>query len=79
MPPEFSLLDVREAEFPVLFRRIDAFEEALALLFLGEVQEALDDAGSIVVQVSLQVHDGAIPLAPDLLLIEHGIREPLAA
>ena len=32
--PEFPLLDVRKAEFPVLLRLVDAGKKTLALLFL---------------------------------------------
>jgi hypothetical protein len=32
--PEFSLLDINKAKFPVLFRLIDALKKALSLLFL---------------------------------------------
>ena len=51
--PEFSLLDVRHAEFPVLFRFVDAVEEPLALLLLGKMQEELDDPGAVAVQMLL--------------------------
>ena len=55
--PEFPLLDVRKADFPVLFRLIDALKEALSLLLLREMEVELDDTGSVVVEMSLQVHD----------------------
>src|SRR6202790_4434825 len=67
--PEFALLDVREAEFPVLFRPIDAVDEPLALLFLGKVQEELYDPRAVAVQVPLQISDGTIALMPDGLLV----------
>jgi hypothetical protein len=41
----------RRAEFPVLVRVVDALEEALALLVLRQVQEELDDARAVAVQV----------------------------
>ncbi len=68
--PEFSLLDVRKAEFPVLFRLVDACEEALSLLFVREVEEELDDAGSVDMEMSLQIHDRPIPVAPDRLVVD---------
>ena len=67
--PEFPLLDVRKAKFPVLFRLIDALKETLSLLLLREVEVELDDAGSVGVEVSLQMHDGTIPIVPDRLLV----------
>ena len=65
--PERAFLQVRKGELPVLLRVIDALEEALALLLLREVEVELDDAGSVSMEVSLQVHDGSIPLMPDAL------------
>src|ERR1019366_8052761 len=79
MIPKLPLRDIRSAEFPVLFRRIDAFEKALSLLLLREVQEELDDAGAVRVELSLQVHDRTIPVVPNRLLGEQAVREPLAA
>ena len=55
--PEFPLFYIRHAEFPILLRLVDACEESLSLLVLREVKEELDDAGSVVVEVSLQIHD----------------------
>ena len=58
--PEVPLRDIRNAEFPILFRLIDAFEETLALLFLREVKIEFDDAGSVAEEVSLEIQDGTI-------------------
>src|SRR6202034_1139256 len=69
---------VRLAEFPVLFRIVDAREEAPALLLLGEMQEELDDAGAVAVQVALESHDGLIALIPDGLSAA-GIRQSFPA
>ena len=57
--------DVRQPEFPVLFRLVDAFEKALALLLLREVEVEFYDARSVAVQVPFQIHDRAIPVVPD--------------
>ena len=67
--PEFPLLDVRKAEFPILFRLVDACQETLSLFFLGEVEEELDDTGSVGVEMSLQIHDRTIPVVPDRLVV----------
>src|SRR5665647_3197855 len=66
--PEFSLLNIRKAEFPVLFRHIDALKETPSLFLLREVEEKLDDAGSVTVEVSLHIHDGTIPVVPNRLV-----------
>jgi len=50
---EFPLLDVSEAEFPVLFRLVDALQKTLSLLFLRE-EEVDNDARSVAVEVSFQ-------------------------
>ena len=55
--PEFSLGNVCSAEFPVFFRFIDARQKTLSLFFFGEVEEELDDVGSVVVEVPLQIQD----------------------
>ena len=55
--PEFPFFDIRQTEFPVLFRFVYPLNEAPALLLLREVQEELDDAGSVGVQVPLQIDD----------------------
>jgi len=39
MLPVFPLVNVREAEFPVLVRMVNAIEEALSLFFLRQVEE----------------------------------------
>src|ERR1039458_1718886 len=79
MLPEFSFLDVHNAEFPVLFRLVDAFEKALSLLLLRQVEIELYDEGSVAVKVSLQIHNGTIPIAPDCLLIVQSVGESFAA
>jgi hypothetical protein len=77
--PEVPLRDIRNAEFPILFRLINAFEETLSLLLLRHVEVEFDDTGSVAVEVSLQIHDGTISVAPDRPLVEQGVRQPFAA
>ena len=57
-----AALEVGQAELPVLLGLVDAVEEALALLLLREVQEELDDARAIAMEVVLVLDDG--PIAP---------------
>src|SRR5205085_99483 len=45
--PVLALFDVGERKLPVLVRIVDAREEALALLFLRQVQKKLDDARAV--------------------------------
>ena len=77
--PVLALLDVGEAEFPVLFRLVDAREKALALLLLGEVEEEFDDAGAVGVQMPLQTLDRAVTLAPEGLVVVRRFGERFAA
>ncbi len=79
MLPEFSLLDVRKAEFPVLFRLIDAVQEALSLFFLRKMQEELDDPGAVAMQMLSKFDDRPIPPLPDSLVIDRLVREPFVA
>jgi len=60
-----SLVNIREAEFPVLVRIVNALEEALALFFLRQMEEDLDDPRAVPVEMLLQAGDGAVPLLPD--------------
>src|SRR5512147_2492401 len=55
--PELALFEVGAAEFPVLVGVVDAREEPLALLLLRQVQEELDDAGAVAVEVALEAGD----------------------
>ena len=77
--PQFSLGNVRSTEFPVLFRFVDACQEALSLLLLREVKKEFDDAGSIAMEVFLQIHDRTIPVVPDLLVVMRRVRDRFAA
>jgi hypothetical protein len=47
--PEFPLLDVGLAEPPVFLGPVDAIEKALALFFLGKVQEECDDPRAVAI------------------------------
>jgi len=60
MPPVFPLVNVRDAEFPVLLRLINAFKKALSLFVFRQMEEELDDLGAVTVEMLLQVHDRAI-------------------
>jgi hypothetical protein len=40
------------------------------------MQEELDDASAVDVQMSLEVHDRAIPIVPELLVMKWRVREP---
>jgi len=77
--PESPLLDVRRGEFPILFSLIDAMKEPFPLLLSGEMQINLNDVGSIVMEVSLQIEDGAKPFRPDGLVIHIHLWESFAA
>src|SRR6185369_17143751 len=44
-----------------------------------KMEEKFDDTGPVAMQVFLQVHDRAIPIAPDRILIDQFIRETLGA
>ena len=59
--PVLSLVNVRCAELPVLFRLIDALKESLSLLIVRKVQEYLDDLRGVAMKVLLQIDDRAKP------------------
>jgi hypothetical protein len=79
MLPVFPLVNIREAEFPVLVELINAFEESLPLFGLRQVKEDLDDPGAVPMEVILQVHYGTIPLLLNRLFVAQFFRKPLAA
>ena len=63
--PVLALFQVRHAELPVLVRVRNVIEQALALFFLGNVQEELYDTRAVVVEMAFDIHDGAVALLPD--------------
>ena len=65
--PQFALCDVAGIELPLLVRIIEALLQALALLFLRDVQEYLDDDGAGLGQHPLEVAD--LRVAPRALLL----------
>ncbi len=77
--PVFPLVNVGDAEFPVLVRHIDAGKEPLSLFFVREVEEYLDGLGAIAMEMLLHVHNGLKPLLPDVLLVAQLLGESLAA
>ena len=77
--PEFPLGDVRQAEFPVLVRLVDARQKTLSLFLFRQMEEELDDAGSVAVEVSLHIDDRTIAVVPDSLVAMQRVREPFAA
>jgi hypothetical protein len=54
-------------------------QKALSLFFLREMEEELDDAGSVAVEVFLQIHDRTIPVVPDRLVVVWRAGSPFAA
>ncbi len=77
--PIFPLVNVCEAEFPVLIRLINAFEKALSLFVLRQMEEELDDTGAISMEMLLQVHDGTISFLPNRFLVAQLIRKAFVA
>ena len=62
--PEFSLMNVRKTQLPVLLRIIDACQKPLTLFILGKVQKDFHDVGAVSFKVLFEVHDGAIAILP---------------
>ena len=73
--PIFPLVNVGEAEFPILVRLINAFEKSLSLFILRQVQEEFDDAGAVAMQVLLQIRNG--PITPATLFAAMDAPTPL--
>jgi hypothetical protein len=67
--PRSRVLDVRLAELPVLLRLVDAFEKALAMLLLREMQVELDDPGAVAAEVAFQIQDRQVAVMPDALAV----------
>src|SRR6266446_3612195 len=77
MLPEFSFLDVGEADLPVLAGLVDARQEPPALLFLRKMQEELDDVRAVAVQMTLQAEDRPVALLPDVVFVRQVARNAL--
>ena len=77
MLPVFPLLHIRQAEFPVFVRLINARAEAFPLFVFGQVEEEFDDLRAVTVEMLLQIHDGAVALLPNSLFVEQAHREAL--
>jgi hypothetical protein len=70
MFPVLPLVNVSQAEFPVLIRIINAVEKSLSLLALRKMKEEFDDTGVVTMEMFLQVDDGTIPFLPDRFFAE---------
>ena len=76
MLPEFAFFDIGGAEFPVLFRLVDAGEETLALLLLREMKEEFDDAGAVGVEMPFQIRDRPIAIVPKVFVVMRRVGSP---
>src|SRR4029453_3402187 len=74
--PVLALSGVVRRELPVLLGFLDAAEEALALLFVRDVQEELADRDAVARQIALEGTDVLEALVPDVLRDQLG-RQPL--
>ena len=74
-----SLQDIDKLTWSANDSFVNPRQKALALLLLREMEEELDDAGAVDVQVSLEVHDRAIPVMPEFLVVMGCVQEPFAA
>ena len=77
--PVLPLVNVCEAEFPVLVGLIDTRQESLSLLLLRKVEKYFDDLRAIAMNVAFHIHDGAIPVIPDGFIVAQFFRKPLTA
>src|ERR1700743_427413 len=62
-------------KLPGVLRKVDAPQEAPALLLLGEVEEELDDLEAVVGQIPLPLIDRAVAVLPHVVVLG----QPLAA
>ena len=67
--PEFTLRDIREAEFPIL-SGTSMRKKTLPLQFFlrGRGISSYHDAGSVVMKMPLYIDDSAIPIMPNFWL-----------
>ena len=65
MLPVLSLVNVGQAEFPVLVGLINTSQEALSLFALGQVEEYLNRSGPVAIKMGFHFGDGLISLIPD--------------
>ena len=55
--PESSFVEVGSAEFPVLFRFVDATEKTLPLLLFGEMQKYFDNPRAGTVEMVFKIYN----------------------
>ncbi len=79
MLPEFSFLDVVDAEFPILVGLVDPVEEPPSLFLLREMQKKFDDPGPVAMEVPFEIDDRAIAIVPDRLIVRLRVGQTLAA
>ena len=65
--PEATLIDVVHGKFPVLLGIVEAFQKALSLLFLREVQEKLADHDAVTREIAFESVHVFETLFPDAL------------
>ena len=66
--------------FQFFFRfAVNARKEALLLFFVREVKKYLDGLGTVAMEMLLHIHNGLIPLLPEILFVAQLLRESLAA
>src|SRR6478736_378174 len=59
-------------ELPIVLGQVDTPQEARALLFLGEIEEDLDDPEAVAREVALPLVDRAVPVLPHMVLARRG-------
>ena len=70
-------MDVRGADLPVLFRLINTVHETLPLFLLREVQEQLDDLGTVAMEMRFELVDRSVAIAPEMSVVQGVLRQIL--
>src|SRR5678815_5202374 len=75
--PQFALLHIGHAEFPIFIALIDACKKAFALLFLGQMEKKLNDPSAVAMQVRLEIAYRSIAILPNIFLVLHSVGNAL--
>src|SRR5437868_6590079 len=76
--PMLAFLNICNAEFPIFFGPVQAFEKALSLFFFRDVEKELDDASAVIMEMAFESDNGTIALIPDIIFVQYFIRQAFA-
>jgi hypothetical protein len=75
--PVASFVNIGQAEFPVPVRVVEPFEQAFPLFVLRKMKKDFDDLRAVAVEVFFHIHDGTIPVLPNMFFVQQFVGNSL--